>query len=430
MSGSTLIRVLTGSAAADWVGKRSSAAPNAELERQVKEIVEEVRVRGDSAVQEYTEVLDGVRLDDLRVTVERCTAALEALPTAIRGALEQARINLARVHAAQHQSESEVLVVPGVTTWREFRPIRRIGIYAPGGLATYPSSVLMAAVPARLAGCEQIAVCSPPTPSGEPSEAIMAASALAGVNELYAVGGAQAIAAMAFGTETIAPVDKIFGPGGRWVNAAKLSVFSEVEIDLAAGPSEVVVWTDDFSRPDWVAGELLAQAEHGEDSICVGVLRSDEQAAKVCGHLSSQLATLGRQQIIRQSLSRSALLVARNDYEALGWVNRLASEHLVLLRSDARELVPRIQNAGSVFLGEYTPVAAGDYATGTNHILPTGGRARGADGLALHDFGRWIQFQEIEPEGLRQLAPTIEALAEWEGLTAHAASVRVRAEST
>ncbi|MEE8116981.1 MAG: histidinol dehydrogenase, partial [Gemmatimonadales bacterium] len=303
MNGAPLIPVLKGATAADWVENRYSATPDAEFERQVREIVQQVRARGDAAALEYTEVLDGVRLAGLQVDMKRCGAALEALPAARRRALEQARINVERVHAAQRRSEPEVSVEPGVRTWREFRPIGRVGIYAPGGLATYPSSVLMAVVPARLAGCEQIAVCSPPTSSGEPAEAIMAAAALLGVDELYSVGGAQAIAAMAFGTETIARVDKIFGPGGRWVNAAKLSVFSEVEIDLAAGPSEVAVWTDDSSRLDWVAAELLAQAEHGKDSMSVAVLRSDEQAAQVSGLLSAQLAMLERQQIIRQSLS-------------------------------------------------------------------------------------------------------------------------------
>lgn len=254
----------------------------------------------------------------------------------------------------------------------------------------------------------------------------MAAAALVELDALYAVGGAQAVAAMALGTGTIPAVDKVIGPGGRWVNAAKLALVSRVAIDLPAGPSEVAVWADDSVPADLAAAELLAQAEHGPDSLAVGVVTDSSLAGRITSELRARLAATPRRAVARESLARSALLVARDDRRALSWVNRLAAEHLVLLREDAVTWVPDIRHAGSVFLGPHTPVTAGDYASGTNHILPTGGRARGTDGLSLDDFGRWVQFQKIDVRGLTALAPDVIELAEWEGFPAHAASVRLR----
>lgn len=430
MSEPSVISTWSGSRADEWVGGAAAGSRTAEIRDAARRIIDDVRARGDAAVLDASESLDGVRPASLLVSPERCAAALEALPDSRRRALERARRNIQRVHSVQRHSEPAVSVEPGIRAWREFRPIQRVGLYVPGGRASYPSSLLMAAVPAGLAGCSEIVVASPPAASGAPADAVLAVAALLGVQTVYAAGGVQAIAALALGTESLARVDKVIGPGSRWVDAAKLELFPEVAIDLPAGPSEVVVWADESVASSWIAGELLAQAEHGSDSLAVGVLASRAQAASVTAELSEQLVRLERRQHARDALSRSALLVAEDDARGLAWVNRLAAEHVVLMRRDAAEAAGGILNAGSVFVGPYSPVAAGDYAVGTNHILPTGGRARASGGLAVEDFGRWIQFQELEREGLAGLAPTICELAAWEGFGAHAESVRMRLEGT
>lgn len=448
------IPIRRGAAAERWIAERSDVAFEPEVRARVRAIIGRVQRDGDAALSEFTERFDGVRPASLRVPRERCERALEALSSHRRDSLERAKRNLEAFHAAQRRRERPVEVERGVLAWREFRPIERVGVYVPGGRAPYPSSLLMAAVPARLAGCDAVIVCSPPGAAGEPAEAILAAAALAGVDELYAVGGAQAIAALAFGTESIHRVDKIFGPGSRWVNEAKLEVFRHVAVDLPAGPSEVLVWADGSAPPGWIAAELLAQAEHGPDSLCVAVVEDDRQAVSVSVSLAKQLVELepsgspahaasdvedgayspgdggkpGLAGPARASLARSALLVASGADEAREWVNALAAEHLVVMRRDAADQLPRVRHAGSVFLGSHAPVAAGDYASGTNHVLPTSRRARGAGGLALDDFGRWIQVQAIDRAGLKRIAPAVVALAEWEGFAAHAASIRVRLE--
>ncbi len=406
----------------------------------MRDIIEQVREGGDEALLDLAGRFDGGRPARLRIPPARCRAALDRVEPERRKALENARKNLERFHSGQLSREDPVQITAGVRAWREFRPIDRIGVYAPGGRAAYPSSVLMAVIPARAAGVREIAVCCPPGPSGEPPESVLAACALLDVDEVYAVGGAQAIAAMALGTETVARVDKIFGPGGAWVNAAKLALFAEVGIDLPAGPSEVTVWTDTAANPDWVAAELLAQAEHGPDSIVAAVLSDDLAvgdralagfAAAIAERAAvrlQELAGLARE-AAGESLSRGAILVADSDAAGVRWVNELAPEHLSIQRRDAPDVVGLIRHAGSIFLGGYAPVAAGDYCSGTNHVLPTAGRSRSASGLSVSDFGRWMQVQQIDREGLSVLSPTIQVLAEWEGLPAHAASVRARFEN-
>lgn len=419
------IPVLAGPEAALWLEerrRRPAAGPRAE----VLEILEEVRTGGDQALLRLTERLDGVRPASLAVPRERWREALADLAPERREALERARRSLERFHAAQLRGEAPVEVAPGVTAWREFRPLERVGIYVPGGRAAYPSSLLMGAVPARLAGCERVVACCPPGPDGLPPASVVAAAGLASLDALYAVGGAQAVAAMTWGTETVPAVDRIVGPGGRWVNEAKLAVSGVVAIDLPAGPSEVVVWADGSADPALVAAELLAQAEHGPDSLAVAVLPDAGAAAGVAGALAAALERAERCELAAESLAGSALLVARSDGEAAAWVDDLAAEHLVVLREDAREAAGRVRHAGAVFLGPWSPVAAGDYAVGTNHVLPTGRRARSDDGLSVDDFGRWIQFQELSRRGLEALAPAIVTLAEWEGLPAHADAVRAR----
>jgi len=433
----TGIPILVSEEARRWVEAKAQIETFPEQDTAVRQIIEQVRQGGDETLLALAERFDGCRPVALRVPPERCRDALVALDPERRAAFETARRNLVRFHSVQITREEPVDVVPGVRAWREFRPIDRVGIYAPGGRAAYPSSVLMAVVPARIAGVGEVVVCCPAGPSGEPPDAVLAACELLEVDAVYAVGGAQAIAALALGTETIRRVDKIFGPGGPWVNAAKLALFSKVAIDLPAGPSEVTVWADSAAAPEWIAAELVAQAEHGPDSVVVAVLSDDsgsglEKLAQAIADASeiraSQLDGLPGQ-AARASLARGAVLVATSDEEAGRWVNELAPEHLSIMRREADDQVGMIRHAGSVFVGGFSPVAAGDYCSGTNHVLPTGGRARGTSGLSVADFGRWMQVQRIDRSGLETLAPVIETLAEWEMLPAHAASVRARFET-
>lgn len=419
-----LIPILEGAAAGRWVAELRDRVADAAAD--VGEILQRVRRDGDAALLDLTERFDGVRPPTLRVPAERCRAALEALPEPRRTALGRACDNVEAFHAAQRREEPAVEVERGVRAWREFRPLERVGLYVPGGRAAYPSSLVMTAVPARVAGCGELIVCSPPGPSGEPATSILAAAALLEVDALYAVGGAQAIAAMAYGTESIPSVDKIFGPGSRWVDAAKSAVASRVATDLPAGPSEVLVWADASAEAELAALELIAQAEHGPDSLCVAIVPGRALARAVVGELEERIADVERREDVRSSLARSAVLVADSDEESVAWVNAVAPEHLVVLRDDQEASLAAVRHAGSVFLGPQTPVAAGDYATGTNHVLPTGARARGVGGLSLDDFGKWLQVQRLDLGGLRSLGPTIVALAEWEGLPAHAASVTER----
>jgi len=423
MSGPVPIR--TGAEAERWISGLESVQTRTDRDA-VREILDAVRREGDSALLRLTERFDGVRPDSLRVPPERCRRALEKLDPVRRRALERARRNVERFHAAQRRTERIVEVEPGVRAWREFRPVERVGAYVPGGRAAYPSSLLMVTVPARIAGCREIVACSPPGPGGEPHEAILATAALLGVVELYAVGGAQAVAAMAYGTDTIPAVDKIFGPGSRWVNAAKLEVFGQVEIDLPAGPSEVAVWAGTAADPELVAAEMLAQAEHGEDSLAVAVLPDPSVAREVSSALERRLEEAPRAETAAAALAGSSILVTGDRQLGARWIDRIAPEHLVLLTEDPSADARRLSHAGSVFLGPHTPVACGDYASGTNHVLPTGRRARAAAGLGLDDFGKWVQFQEMDREGLEALGRTVETLAEWEGLPGHADSIRAR----
>ncbi|MCL7984612.1 MAG: histidinol dehydrogenase [marine benthic group bacterium] len=440
------IPVLTGESAQAWVKAGGRTDDDRLIRGSVQEIIERVRNEGDAALLDLAERYESGRPDSLLVPRAACDAALARLPEERRTALDVAARNIRRFHEGQVGDEPAVQIMPGVTAWREFRPMDRIGVYAPGGRAAYPSSVLMSAIPARLAGVREIALCCPAGPDGLPPESVMAACALLEVDELFAVGGAQAIAAMALGTETIRQVDKIFGPGSAWVNEAKLALFAEVEIDLPAGPSEVVVWADSSADPRLVAAELVAQCEHGPDSIsaCVfsdSVERAEELNA-LQAHATVEEVRLALEELdagqgadagadapgaaARESLARSAILCAESDSVGAAWVNELAGEHLVVLRREPRRDLATIRHAGSVFLGPWTPVAAGDYASGTNHVLPTRRRARACSGLGVADFGRWLQVQQLSREGLEELGPTIETLALWEGLPAHAASIRAR----
>lgn len=398
-----------------------------ELRPSVEAILADVRTRGDAALLEYAERFDGARPVTLRVSAEDLVTALASADPDYLAGLRQAAATIEVFHRAQLPSERQVETVPGIRVWRTWRPIERVGIYVPGGSALYPSCLLMAAVPAKVAGCREIVVCTPADADGRVSVPVLAAAALVGVSEVYAVGGVQAIGALAYGTETVRRVDKIFGPGSSYVAAAKAVVASEVAIDLFAGPSEVLVLADETANPAWVAADLLAQAEHGPESACVLVTPSADLAEAVRAAMAAQLPTLATAPTIAASLARNgALLVAEDLADALAFVNAYAAEHLEVITADADLLLPQIAHAGSVFLGNYSPTAGGDYATGGNHTLPTAGYARAFGPLAIEAFGRLMQVQRADASGLARVRGAVETLATTEGLPGHAASVRIR----
>lgn len=399
------------------------------LREPISAILRDVRERGDEALLGYAERFDGARPVALRVSEEELARALKTADPDYIAALRQATEAITIFHQAQRVDEPAIETTPGVRVWRVWRPIERVGVYVPGGGALYPSCLLMAAIPAKVAGCAEIVVCTPTGEDGRVPAPILAAAALAGVTEVYAVGGAHAIAAMAYGTQSIRKVDKIFGAGGPWVAEAKAVAASDVAFDLPAGPSEILIIADDSANPAWLAADLLAQAEHGPESACVLVTMSAELAASVRDELSAQLATLATAETMRESLQRNgALLVTDSLDEALDFANAYAPEHLELATRDAELLLDRVRHAGSVFIGGWAPEAAGDYATGGNHTLPTAGYARGFGPLSLEAFGRKMQAQKLEPSGLARIRSAIETLATMEGLPGHAASVRIRFE--
>jgi len=376
----------------------------------VTEILGKVRAGGDRAILELTERFDGVRISSTRVPMSACEEALDALDTPVREALREAARRIESVHRAQQFREAPVTVVPGVRVWREWRPYHRVGLYTPGGRTVYPSSVLMMALPAVIAGCAEIVLCSPPQHDGRVAPAILAAAAMTGITEVHATGGAQAIAAMAYGTETIGRVDKIVGPGNAFVTEAKRQVFGEVGIDMPAGPSEVVVISDGSTNPDWLAADLRAQAEHSPDAMAILLTTSATDAAALSSVPAGQV---------------TALQCATIE-DAIAFANDFAPEHLSLACRDPARWLPGVRSAGSVFLGPYGAPAAGDYATGANHVLPTGGSARSFGALGVSAFGRAIQVQQVEANGIEAVASVVDILAAVERLPWHAASVRLR----
>jgi histidinol dehydrogenase len=373
-------------------------------------VISEVRSRGDRALIDLTERFDGVRLAGTRVPEPESAAALAGLDGRVREALTEAARRIEVVHRAQLFHEGPVAVAPGVRVWREWRPFERVGLYAPGGRTVYPSSVLMLAVPARLAGCREIVLCSPPQRDGHVAPAILAAAKLCGVTEVHAVGGAQAIAALAYGTESLRPVAMIAGPGNPYVTAAKLHVVGEVAIDMPAGPSEIVVVSDGSAPVAWLAADLRAQAEHSPDALAVLVSTSESDVAALHGVSEAQVRGY-----------RCADL-----HEAIAFADDFAPEHLTLACRDAERWLPMVRSAGSVFLGSYTAAAAGDYATGANHVLPTGGAARSFGALGVQQFGRAIQVQSVDGMGITAIAAVTDVLASTEALPWHARSVRIR----
>lgn len=408
---------------------RPAVAERAQLVSLVRETVARVRAEGDSAVLDYARRFDGGEPESLRVSVDDLDSALQSLAPIERDALERAIDNVRRFHAAQLPAPLSVETSPGVRCERITRPIDSVGLYVPGGSAPLPSALIMSAVPAELAGCPRRVLCTPAARGQPIHRSILATARLLGITEVFAAGGAQAIAAMAYGTQTIPKVDKIVGPGSAWVTAAKQIVAEDAAgaaLDLPAGPSEVLVIADDAANPAFVAADLLAQAEHDPLSQAILLTTSRELAEAVRTSALAQLPKLSRRDILDQSLQRSRLIVVSDLATALRISNDYAPEHLILQLRDARQHLPAITSAGSIFLGAWSPEPMGDYCSGTNHVLPTYGYARAYSGLSVHDFLKRITVQELTPDGLRGLGPTASVLAGIEGLDAHALAVDLR----
>lgn len=400
------------------------------LRETVKTVLDRVKAEGDKAVMEYEMLFDRVELSSLKVSEGEMQEAETLVAAELKVALEIAKNNIEAFHAAQRFTGKKVETQPGVVCWQKAVGIEKVGLYIPGGTAPLFSTVLMLAVPARLAGCKEIVLCTPPNKEGKVHPAILYAAKLAGVHQIIKAGGVQAIGAMAYGTESVPKVYKIFGPGNQYVMAAKQQVsLHDVAIDMPAGPSEVEVLADATANPVFVAADLLSQAEHGVDSQAMLVTTSEELITKVQEEVERQLSQLSRKEIASKSLENSKLILVNDRNEALALTNEYAPEHLIIETADYMDMAERVINAGSVFLGAYAPESAGDYASGTNHTLPTNGYAKAYSGVSLDSFIRKITFQEIQPEGIRKIGPAIERMAANEELDAHKNAVTVRLES-
>ena len=393
----------------------------------VQAVLNDVKANGDEAVRRYGEQFDKVRIADLQVSEIEISESETALPDELKLAIHIAYQNITKFHAAQHFEELVVETMPGVTCRQKAIPIEKVGLYIPGGTAPLFSTVLMLAVPASIAGCNEIILCTPPNREGKVHPAILYAAKVSGVSKMYKVGGIQAIAAMAFGTSTVPKVFKIFGPGNQYVMAAKQLVgLQDVAIDMPAGPSEVEIMADNAANPAFIAADFLSQAEHGYDSQSMLLTTSEAIAESVQKEIVSQLSKLPRRDFIEKSLSHSCVIILKNDNEMIDFTNQYAPEHLIIQTENYVEISERILNAGSVFLGPYTPESAGDYASGTNHTLPTKGYAKMYSGVNLDSFTRKITFQEITKEGLKLLDSAIEIMAETEQLEAHKNAIQIR----
>ncbi len=393
----------------------------------VRGIIDRVRTEGDKAVIEYEATFDKAELTSLAVTNEELEEGVALVSEELKAAISLAKQNIERFHAAQKFVGKKVETMPGVTCWQKAVGIEKVGLYIPGGTAPLFSTVLMLAVPAKIAGCKDIILCTPPDSKGKIHPAILFAARLAGVDRIFKAGGVQAIAAMAYGTESIPKVYKIFGPGNQYVTAAKQLVsLRDVAIDMPAGPSEVEVLADDSANPVFVAADLLSQAEHGVDSQAILITTSERLQAAVVEEVERQLAELPRREIAEKSLANSKLILVRDMDEAVELTNEYAPEHLIVETSDYMEVAERVVNAGSVFLGSLSPESAGDYASGTNHTLPTNGYAKAYSGVSLDSFIRKITFQEICSDGMKAIGPAIETMAANEQLDAHKNAVTVR----
>lgn len=409
--------------------RRPAQADTDGLHRRVSEIIKDVRARGDQALFEFTERFDGVKLQTLEVDAAEFAAAEKSLNAVQVAALERAISNVRRFHEAQLGNPLRIETSPGVICERHFRAIDAVGLYVPAGVAPLPSAAIMLAIPASIAGCPTRIICTPPRKDGAADPAVLVAARLCGVERVFKVGGAQAIAAMAYGTASIPKVDKVFGPGSAWVTAAKILAANDPDgaaLDLPAGPSEVLVIADEKANAEFVAADLLAQAEHSADAQAILVTTSRALAEATLEQLEAQMRRLGRESTLRESINHARLFLVDSLQSAFELSNAYAPEHLIVQVAKARDWLPSIRNAGSVFLGAWTPETMGDYCSGTNHVLPTYGFARAYSGLSLVDFQKRMTVQELSADGLRDLGPTAVTIAGLEGLDAHANAVQVR----
>lgn len=401
-----------------------------DIEEIVYSIFKEVEADGDTVIKKYTAQFDKVALNSLLVNDTEIEQATNAVSDALKQAITLAKSNIEKFHAAQKTPKVEVETLPGVACWQEKRPIQKVGLYIPGGTAPLFSTILMLAIPAKLAGCKEVVLCSPPDKNGKINPAILYAAQLCGVTQIFKVGGIQAIAGMTFGTESIPKVYKIFGPGNQYVTVAKqLATKYNVAIDMPAGPSELLVAADDSANPAFVASDLLSQAEHGVDSQVILVSTSENLIEAVETEIENQIQQLPRKDIARKSIGNSRLILVRDDQEALTLINEYGPEHFIVCVENEDFYLENIQNAGSVFIGNYTPESAGDYASGTNHTLPTNGYAKQYSGVNLNSFMKSMTFQKISKKGIKGIGTAIELMAEAEGLQAHKNAVTLRLKS-
>ncbi len=409
--------------------QRPALAASVDTRATVGEIIRAVRTEGDAAIRRLTRDHDGVDVDNFRVGEEEFAAAEDTLSADQLRAIDLAIENVSRFHSAQLPRPVHVDTMAGVRCERVSHPIDSVGLYVPAGTAPLPSTAIMLTVPATIAGCPRKLMCTPPDATGAANTAVLAAARRAGIDEVFKIGGAQAIAALAYGTDSVPSVDRIFGPGNAWVTEAKAQVSSDpagAAIDMPAGPSEVLIIADSAARPAFVAADLLSQAEHGADSQALLLTTSRDLAVAVAGELKTQLMSLSRADIATQSLAASRLIVTGTLDEAVAISNGYAPEHLILQVESPRELLADVRNAGSVFLGEWSPESVGDYCSGTNHVLPTYGYARSYSGLSIDQFMRSMTVQELDPDGLRAIGNAVTTLASLEGLDAHARAVECR----
>ncbi|GAB1855626.1 histidinol dehydrogenase [Flavobacteriaceae bacterium MHTCC 0001] len=406
--------------------KRPTQTVN-DIEDVVNEVFKIVKAEGDAAIKDYTNKFDGVTLDTSIVTPEEIKKAIKEVPEQLKIAIQQAKQNIEAFHTAQKTDKVAIETTKGVLCWQEKRPIQKVGLYIPGGTAPLFSTVLMLAIPAQIAGCGEIVLCSPPNKEGTIANEIMYAASLCGVTKIIKVGGIQAIAGLTFGTETIPQVYKVFGPGNQFVTVAKqLATKHGIAIDMPAGPSELLVVADTTATPSFVASDLLSQAEHGTDSQVILVSTSKEMIEAVSHEVEKQLAVLPRKVIAEKAIENSKLIYVENDDVALDMINMYGPEHFIVCVKNKDFYINGIKNAGSVFIGNYTPESAGDYASGTNHTLPTNGFSKAYSGVNLDSFTKSMTFQKISREGMLNIGETIELMAEAEGLQAHKNAVTLR----
>jgi histidinol dehydrogenase len=401
-----------------------------QLKQQLQPVLTDIKSRGDSAIRHYTAIFDKIDLSEIKISPQEIDEAEKALSSNLKNAILLAAENISKFHKSQQSTPERIETRPGVICWRKNVPIEKVGLYIPGGSAPLFSSILMLGIPAKIAGCPEIILCTPPQPDGSVHPAVLFSAKLVGVSSLFKVGGAQAIAAMAYGTESIPKVDKILGPGNQYVTAAKQMVSMEgVAIDLPAGPSELLIIADENANPDYIAADLLSQAEHGPDSQVVLATTSDDLIQKVKLSTAKQLDNLPRSDIAKAALENSLLILLQRLEECINFSNYYAPEHLIIMTENYGELAEQVINAGSVFLGSYTPESAGDYASGTNHTLPTGAYARSYSGVSLDSYVKKITFQELTTEGLLEIGSAIEVMAEEEQLVGHQKAVSIRLDN-